>query len=75
MAFTARHYNEVARIIQSQQQAIHNGRGTVNPDYLTGAKVTVDTIQGQLCRMFAADNPKFDGTRFDMNCEPKEPSK
>lgn len=67
MAFTARHYNEVARIIK-------NAREDMRDDAIEDAALArgvVGNIQADLRRMFAADNPRFDGTRFDMACESK----
>jgi hypothetical protein len=71
MAFTKRHYEEVARIIQGEK-AMRPASGNENAaawDYFAGE--TLERIQEKFCRMFAADNPRFDGTRFDMACEPK----
>lgn len=80
MAFTARHYNEVARIIQ-------NGRAyadayptegnfaedrRANSEYVRGYQHALNRVAVDLRRTFAADNPRFDRTRFDMACEPKE---
>lgn len=67
MAFTKRHYEEVARIIR---QAYEDAREYPPSESKAGAEA-VDRIQTDLRRMFAADNPRFDGTRFDMACEPK----
>lgn len=63
MAFTKRHYEEVARIILAR-------RVDLFPEDTT-ALMTLRILQGDLRRMFAADNPRFDGTRFDMACDPK----
>ena len=69
MAFTARHYNEVARIIRTERERLLNNDEGLKA---LGGLETVHNIRQDLRRMFAADNPRFDGTRFDMACEPKE---
>lgn len=69
MAFTRRHYNEVARIIREE---LTQHRADMGPAFAgSAAEVAVWNIQNALCRMFAADNPRFDGTRFDLACEPR----
>lgn len=69
MAFTARHYNEVARIIRNRRECAAR-----NPSDREGlaADAALCNLIHDLRRMFAADNPRFDGTRFDMACEPKQ---
>jgi hypothetical protein len=78
MAFTKRHYEEVARIIRTRREGVARikavpvqlFRAAVD-DYAAGAKSEIQAMQSELRRMFAADNPRFDGTRFDMACEPR----
>ena len=74
MSFTHRHYNEVARIIR-EEKARHqhsDSTGPIPDQYERVPYEAVERVQEGLRRMFAADNPRFDTTRFDMACEPKE---
>lgn len=75
MSFTARHYNEVARIIRTEREGIQRRYKESNFVLPLAAATSVNNIASDLRRMFAADNPRFDATRFDMACEPKEPTK
>lgn len=61
MSFSKRHYEEVARIIREERAAW--------PHH--DAQRMAQRFQHSLRQMFAADNPRFDATRFDMACEPK----
>lgn len=63
MAFTRRHYQEVARIIQ-RERALYAD--------IPVAHSAISHIQDALKRMFAADNPRFDPTRFAMACDPRD---
>lgn len=76
MAFTKRHYEEVARIIRTRRDLLNtHAAGQRGHDSLMDRCGELDAMQNELRRMFAADNPRFDGTRFDMACEPKEGGK
>lgn len=80
MAFTKRHYEEVARIIRTERERTEKEYGPafrmgLAPAVGCGAEGATKRIQTELRRMFAADNPRFDGTRFDMACEPREVGK
>jgi hypothetical protein len=72
MAFTKRHYEEVARIIRTQRERAQWLRAEYQSEESAKAiDSAARMISEDLRRMFAADNPRFDGTRFDMACEPK----
>lgn len=73
MSFTARHYNSIQRIIRERREFIRE-REVARPDlstYYTGGRMVLSDIQEQIGRMLAADNPRFDLTRYNMECEPK----
>lgn len=74
MTFTARHYTEVARIIQRAREDLRDEIAIGTATHAVASSY-VGNIQSDLCRMFCADNPRFDGTRFDMACEPKGASR
>lgn len=57
MAFTASHYLEVARIISDTKRTYGNGNALLS-------------MQSQLAKMFARQNPRFDAERFNRDCEP-----
>jgi hypothetical protein len=71
MSFTARHYNGIQRIIRETRErardALHSDTQEFGKGYDHGARY----IQEQMGRMLAADNPRFDLTRYNMECEPK----
>ncbi len=67
MAFSARHYTEVARIIRETNEHVCS-----DADMAEGWHGAVSSVRLKIRAMFAADNPRFDATRFDMACEPKE---
>lgn len=71
MAFTKRHYEEVARIIKAIHGTHVSNYGGRSNEYTAGRNDALRMMQEDLRRMFAADNPRFDGTRFDMACEPR----
>ncbi len=84
MSFSRRHYEEVARIIRTVAEESATVRaGSTTPTVLRDASSTSRSfyaigsdharaaIHSRLVAMFAADNPRFDATRFDMACEPR----
>jgi hypothetical protein len=66
MSFTARHYNSIQRIIREHRTDVRNvdACGTLPDEMLR-------RVQEDIGRMLAADNPRFDLTRYNMECEPK----
>jgi hypothetical protein len=70
MSFTARHYNSIQRIIRdtrARPRRPHSDTQEFGKGYDHGARY----VQEQMGRMLAADNPRFDLTRYNMECEPK----
>lgn len=68
MSFTARHYNEVAAIIRGRLDI--PPAVAFSPEYMQGRADCARQMMHDLGRMFAADNPRFDIARFNLNCEP-----
>lgn len=69
MSFTARHYNSIQRIIRTTKADF--ARQTHRPDLALGAQLALETVQADIGRMLAADNPRFDLTRYNLECDPK----
>lgn len=75
MSFTRKHYEEVARIIQTQRMRSDmmrtmDGNARDNAHSATGIAYAAKAIQVELRNLFAADNPRFDAARFDAACQP-----
>lgn len=83
MSFTARHYNSIQRIFRERRTDLKERRQTLGAvsrvpggpsevvRYLDGAESELAHVQQHIGRMLAADNPRFDLTRYNMECEPK----
>jgi hypothetical protein len=69
MSFTARHYNSIQRIIREERTRWADPQGDTEAQH--GATVALCRVQEDIGRMLAADNPRFDLTRYNMECEPK----
>ena len=52
--FVRRHYQAIAKVI--------------GDELLLGDKPTLEAVVGNLCEVFATDNPKFDAKRFRDAC-------
>lgn len=68
MSFTRKHYIEVARVIHDRSIS---GLANLDAKESEGYRHALLHVQGDLARMFAADNPRFDAERFNKACEPK----
>lgn len=69
MSFTARHYNSIQRIIREERTRCEQDKH--RPNWDAEPSNAVRNVQEQLGRMLAADNPRFDLTRYNLECEPK----
>lgn len=63
--FSKRHYEQVAAVIQYRRHLYEDCISAPR------ARDAVKEIQGDLCKLFAQDNPRFDAERFNKACEPK----
>ena len=59
-------YQQIARVIRDVRARLRNS----GPDARPIGEEVVESIQYTLSGLFAADNPRFDGARFAVACDP-----
>ena len=64
MAFTRRHYIQIAAMLAWERIKLERLAETRDAEYREGALVAIESIEGNLAGMFRDDNPHFDAERF-----------